>query len=541
MEISANDTPCRECAAAVHTHGVLDVQARGIRRPRAFAAESPRRCGTGDAQENKRGTDVPAIFISYRRIDSKAYAGRLFDRLSQHFGADHVFMDIEGGIQRGEDFADALQRAVESVDAMIILIGRQWLTCTGHNGRRRLDQPDDWVRPGNGHRAAARHSGPACTGRRREHAGRGRPARGHPRACAASGERDQRHSLELRRIADRRDPRTQAAPLTVAPRAGTPRGHSAGRTGHRRSRHRLLPLASAVHTVPIHNCHHQHGQQRFDRRGPLPAPPVASRPADPTAPADLSGFWRDDEGALYKVVSDSSGGFDMARIEPPEKDPTYRKIDLHGRDVEIAIGVLPSGTQQERADMELSIDGRFMTGLRKSTQIEDTATNWVLRRADPPQAGSASSAADTSGRSAPQAGYQTFSDPKYTFSYPANEFTFKKISDHSGHDGIEARSVHGNAFIQILTSDSINAESTQSLYDAWIVSCAKSPPPYHVVKPGRIIVSCLQSSGNGDVVYRYKLLGSDVGVTLLMRYPESEKQQWDSVVANIQRSLKLTD
>ncbi|MFP3642969.1 toll/interleukin-1 receptor domain-containing protein [Paraburkholderia sp. SIMBA_054] len=483
---------------------------------------------------------MPAIFISYRRIDSKAYAGRLFDRLSQHFGADHVFMDIEGGIQRGEDFADALQRAVESVDAMIILIGRQWLTCTGHNGRRRLDQPDDWVRQ---ETAIALRRGilvlPVLVD------GANMPDEADLpediRALArrqASEISDTRWSYDvsqivailgrkLRRSLWRRVPGrlvgTALAALAIA----------AAGIGFFLWRPLSTPsLSTTAITSTASNA----------STGAAPSPPpVASRPADPTAPADLSGFWRDDEGALYKVVSDSSGGFDMARIEPPEKDPTYRKIDLHGRDVEIAIGVLPSGTQQERADMELSIDGRFMTGLRKSTQIEDTATNWVLRRADPPQAGSASSAADTSGRSAPQAGYQTFSDPKYTFSYPANEFTFKKISDHSGHDGIEARSVHGNAFIQILTSDSITAESTQSLYDAWIVSCAKSPPPYHVVKPGRIIVSCLQSSGNGDVVYRYKLLGSDVGVTLLMRYPESEKQQWDSVVANIQRSLKLTD
>ena len=37
----------------------------------------------------------PGIFVSYRRIDSLAYAGRLFDRLSDHFGHERVFMDIE--------------------------------------------------------------------------------------------------------------------------------------------------------------------------------------------------------------------------------------------------------------------------------------------------------------------------------------------------------------------------------------------------------------------------------------------------------------
>ena len=35
------------------------------------------------------------IFISYRRQDSDAYAGRLYDRLSTHFGKARIFMDID--------------------------------------------------------------------------------------------------------------------------------------------------------------------------------------------------------------------------------------------------------------------------------------------------------------------------------------------------------------------------------------------------------------------------------------------------------------
>ncbi len=36
------------------------------------------------------------IFISYRRDDAPAYAGRLYDRLASHFGKARVFMDVEG-------------------------------------------------------------------------------------------------------------------------------------------------------------------------------------------------------------------------------------------------------------------------------------------------------------------------------------------------------------------------------------------------------------------------------------------------------------
>ena len=35
------------------------------------------------------------IFLSYRRDDSSPYAGRLYDRLCQHFGRANLFMDID--------------------------------------------------------------------------------------------------------------------------------------------------------------------------------------------------------------------------------------------------------------------------------------------------------------------------------------------------------------------------------------------------------------------------------------------------------------
>jgi hypothetical protein len=51
------------------------------------------------------------IFLSYRREDSIAYAGRLHDRLAEHFGAQNVFMDVDT-LETGVDFVDILQQAV---------------------------------------------------------------------------------------------------------------------------------------------------------------------------------------------------------------------------------------------------------------------------------------------------------------------------------------------------------------------------------------------------------------------------------------------
>jgi len=88
---------------------------------------------------------VPKILVSYRREDSAAYAGRLSDRLAEHFGRDNVFIDIDT-IKPGEDFVDAIERSVSSCDVLVALIGKTWLTSTDAAGRRRLDRSDDFVR-----------------------------------------------------------------------------------------------------------------------------------------------------------------------------------------------------------------------------------------------------------------------------------------------------------------------------------------------------------------------------------------------------------
>ena len=88
---------------------------------------------------------MDGIFISYRRDDSAGYAGRLHDRLAAHFGAERVFMDVEG-IEPGVDFVDAIEQAVSSCRVLIVMIGDEWATATDASGRRRLDDPKDFVR-----------------------------------------------------------------------------------------------------------------------------------------------------------------------------------------------------------------------------------------------------------------------------------------------------------------------------------------------------------------------------------------------------------
>lgn len=85
-----------------------------------------------------------AIFISYRREDTTAHAGRLADRLSAHFGKDSVFIDVDG-ISPGEDFIDVLTSKVAACDTLIAVIGKHWLDATDEHGRPRLDSPEDFV------------------------------------------------------------------------------------------------------------------------------------------------------------------------------------------------------------------------------------------------------------------------------------------------------------------------------------------------------------------------------------------------------------
>lgn len=85
------------------------------------------------------------IFLSYRREDSRGYTGWLSDRLRQHFGAENLFRDVET-IGLGVDFVEEIEKAVGSCDALLAVIGQQWLNIKDDDGCRRIDDPDDFVR-----------------------------------------------------------------------------------------------------------------------------------------------------------------------------------------------------------------------------------------------------------------------------------------------------------------------------------------------------------------------------------------------------------
>ena len=88
---------------------------------------------------------MPGVFISYRREDSPGHAGRIFDRVRARFGADVVFMDVTA-IDAGVDFVDAIDRAVGTCDVLLAVVGPHWAGATDSAGRKRLDNPNDFIR-----------------------------------------------------------------------------------------------------------------------------------------------------------------------------------------------------------------------------------------------------------------------------------------------------------------------------------------------------------------------------------------------------------
>jgi TIR domain len=120
---------CTASAALPVASGISAASLTRQRRPKALPAAS-----------------VHGIYLSYRRSESAAYAGRLFDHLSRQFGRGSVFMDVQGGIHCGQVFARAIDSALNACDAVLVVIGKDWASCTGKDGGRRLEDPNDWVR-----------------------------------------------------------------------------------------------------------------------------------------------------------------------------------------------------------------------------------------------------------------------------------------------------------------------------------------------------------------------------------------------------------
>ncbi|MEQ1619415.1 MAG: toll/interleukin-1 receptor domain-containing protein [Terricaulis sp.] len=72
-----------------------------------------------------------AIFVGYRRKDSIASAGRIYDRLQERFGREHVFKDVDS-IDFGVPFAEYIASVIQQCRVFLALIGPDWLSELRH-------------------------------------------------------------------------------------------------------------------------------------------------------------------------------------------------------------------------------------------------------------------------------------------------------------------------------------------------------------------------------------------------------------------------
>ncbi|MEY4750252.1 MAG: hypothetical protein RIQ60_2466 [Pseudomonadota bacterium] len=88
---------------------------------------------------------MSGIFISYRRLDTKAEARAIFERLRRDLPGERVFIDIEG-IDIGVDFSQVIDAQLQQCRVALVLIGAHWLSERDAQGRRRIDDENDFVR-----------------------------------------------------------------------------------------------------------------------------------------------------------------------------------------------------------------------------------------------------------------------------------------------------------------------------------------------------------------------------------------------------------
>ncbi|MEQ4305129.1 toll/interleukin-1 receptor domain-containing protein [Plantactinospora sp. B6F1] len=85
------------------------------------------------------------VFVNYRTDDAGYAAGLVYERLRAEFGAENVFRDCRS-MHAGADFPDELWSALRGSAVLLVVIGPDWLTLEDATGRRRIDDPNDFVR-----------------------------------------------------------------------------------------------------------------------------------------------------------------------------------------------------------------------------------------------------------------------------------------------------------------------------------------------------------------------------------------------------------
>jgi hypothetical protein len=134
---NVNDVP--QVLARIASLGILPAPAGS--RPNKLAETMTQPKSEAEVSTGR----PPKLFISYRREDSAGYAGRVYDRLEREFGRGLLVMDVDS-ISLGANFIKVISEEVAKCAVLLAIIGPRWVDALDEDGKRRLENPDDFVR-----------------------------------------------------------------------------------------------------------------------------------------------------------------------------------------------------------------------------------------------------------------------------------------------------------------------------------------------------------------------------------------------------------
>src|SRR5262249_42645463 len=85
------------------------------------------------------------VFLNYRVVDEPFGVAMLDQALSGRFGSEAVFLASKS-IPLGAEWRRRMYQAVAASAALLVIIGRYWVDAKDDQGRRALDNADDFVR-----------------------------------------------------------------------------------------------------------------------------------------------------------------------------------------------------------------------------------------------------------------------------------------------------------------------------------------------------------------------------------------------------------
>src|SRR5947208_95645 len=84
---------------------------------------------------------MPKIAISYRRSDSRAIVGRIYDRLVERYGSEEIFLDIDA-IPYGRDFRHHIDSVLHQCAVLIVVVCPHWTGARADGAPRIFDEAD---------------------------------------------------------------------------------------------------------------------------------------------------------------------------------------------------------------------------------------------------------------------------------------------------------------------------------------------------------------------------------------------------------------